>query len=182
MSTFVKNPPRRIDKSPVFQLYAKDEVLIDSFQRVEIGLGYAITAPPGEFIQILPDPALALKGLMVLPNILFPGASMEVKLQIVNFTTGAPVIEVGEAVAQMIFTKLRPNIMLTPVSRKSLATADHTDKTKTKCVADPALWNQPRVKRPKTEETIPMEDLDNNGDPYDIPGDRFDIIDGPYSR
>jgi len=72
--------------------------------------------------------------------------------------------------------------MMTPVSRKAIAAADQTDKAKFKSVEDPALWNQPRVKRPKTEETIPMEDLDNNGDPYDIPGDRFDIIDGPYSR
>ena len=174
MSTFVKNPPRRLEKSPIFQVYSKNEFLIDSYHRVEIGLGYALAAPPGEFIQIIPEPATALKGLMVVPTILSPGPSMEVKLHIINYTHNASVIEVGEAVARFIFIQLRPNIMLTPLSRKSIA--DQADKA----AAKPALWDQHRVKRQKTEEMAPV-DVDKD-DPHDIPGDRFDYIDGPYSR
>ena len=71
---------------------------------------------------------------------------------------------------------MRPNILLTTLSHKSIAAADQADKSTTKPVAGPDLWNQPRVKRQKTEEMAPMNAHHDRDDPHDIIGDRFNYI------
>ena len=109
-------------------MFAKERIDIKSHQRVEVGLGYAIIAPPGKVIQIFSEPELLGRGLSVITSMVIPGN--EIKIVISNDGDFDTFLDNGECVARFVFIKLRANISITPISSKRFPDRDEPDNIK----------------------------------------------------
>lgn len=147
MKSFIKNPPLRIGKSSIFKIFAKEQTEIDGYCCANVGLGYAISAPYGDYIQVFPDPEPALKGLHVFPAVMQPDPAVEIKLMVINITNAPSVIEAGDCLGQLVFIKMKPNFNLIPLSRKNIPGDDgDSEKTNGKANAEPPQTPRVRVK------------------------------------
>lgn len=109
VDTNAKYPTRATTYSAGYDLYASEGKTIPPHSHALISTGITMTCPENTYARIAPRSGLALKfGIGVNAGVIDPDYTGKVGVILINYSNENFVVNVGDKIAQMIFTRFEP--------------------------------------------------------------------------
>jgi dUTP pyrophosphatase len=112
IDTSLPAPEYQTEGAVAFDLYVREETIVEPFKPTLIPLNIVVKTPPGYFFLLAARSSLPLKKNLMVANSIgiidqdYCGEEDEIKLQVLNFTQEPIKVEKGERIAQGMVIKI----------------------------------------------------------------------------
>jgi dUTP pyrophosphatase len=110
LNEFAKIPAKVTTGSAGFDIYASEEVVINSRGRGLVGTGFSMAFEGNMYARVAPRSGLAVKGIDTGAGVIDSDYRGELKVLLINNSNENFQVKVGDRIAQLIFETYEPKV------------------------------------------------------------------------